>query len=172
MGCGKTSVGQHLAEKLGATFVDLDARIESVFGVSIPALFQDGEANFRAHERAALVGLTAEPAFSARSVVVATGGGVVIDGANVVTMKGSGVTVFIDVPVEELVRRLTGAGQSERPLLASGDPARTLSDLLDQRRAAYETADVTIHGVGDPPVIAGRIEDALRGAGWPEENAP
>src|SRR5690606_12891664 len=54
MGAGKTSVGRLLAARRAATFVDLDVRIELLFGASIAALFEHGESHFRACERAAL----------------------------------------------------------------------------------------------------------------------
>lgn len=169
MGSGKSTVGRRLADHVDATFVDLDTRIEFVFGRSISSLFEDGEEDFRRCERAALESLAAEPAFRARPVVVATGGGVVIDRANLGTMRAAGVTVFIDVPAQELARRLTTQGRSERPLLTHGDPATTLARLFAQRRDAYQACDVTVDGVGEPDAVVSRIDAGLRAVGWPQE---
>ena len=74
MGSGKSSVGQELARRLGWDFVDLDARIESREGQTVPEIFRDrGEAGFRLAETSALGDLLSEPL--ERNRVVALGGG-------------------------------------------------------------------------------------------------
>lgn len=163
MGSGKSTVGRLLAERREAVFVDLDGRIERIFGTTVASLFAAGEDRFRARERAALVSLAAEPGFAQRSVVVATGGGVVIDPRNLETMHGVGTTVFIDVPVDELVARLHAAHETGvRPLLQGGtDLAATLSGLLTARTEAYAACRVRVDGTGEPQSVAERIERAL-----------
>ena len=162
MGCGKSTVGRLLAHELGAPFIDLDRRIERIFGVTVEALFARGEDDFRACERGALLGLLDEPAFAAREAVVATGGGVVVDPRNRADMARAGVVVHLDVPVDELARRVEGEGG--RPLLDGStiEVRRRLGELLAARSHAYRAADLTVDGRGTPEQVAGRIRAALR----------
>jgi len=162
MGSGKTSVGRALAGRLGCPFIDLDRRIEWLTGRRVPELFAaEGEAAFRRRERAALASLLAEPGFARRCVVVATGGGVVVDPRNVDDMGASGVTVFLDPPLEVLIRRLSDDAQRlDRPLLA-GQGAEALgarvARLLSDRRPEYERADLVDPGDETPVRVAERL---------------
>jgi shikimate kinase len=156
MGSGKTTVGRCLAALTGAAFCDLDQRLGRITGRTVAELFVDGEPSFRALERAALRSLVAEPGFASRPCVVATGGGVVIDPDNRATMQRAGTIVHLEVPIDELVRRL-GASASARPLLQSGAPRDVLADLLDARRDAYADGAVAIDGTGDADTVAARI---------------
>ncbi len=162
MGAGKSSVGRALAELGGAEFIDLDRRIELLSGRSIPAIFAaQGEPGFRAVERQALTSLLAEPGFARRSVVVATGGGVVVDPRNVDDMRTSGVTVFLDPPVERLVDRLSDEVQRGlRPLLADAGPEQLrarLQRLLSDRRPEYDRAHLSDPGDAAPRAVAERL---------------
>jgi shikimate kinase len=163
MGAGKTTVGSLLAQRWGVPFIDLDLRIVRVFGAAIPALFARGEAHFRRCERTALQLLLAEPGFAARTVVVATGGGVVIDPDNRAAMRKAGVVLFLDVPAVELGVRLASGPIAARPLLGN-DPAAVaarLGELLAQRRSAYEEAHGVVDGSGPPQDVAHRLLTAL-----------
>ena len=179
MGSGKSTAGRILAERLDVPFIDLDARVQRIFGRTIEELFADGEDRFRRCERIALESLVAEPAFAARGAVVATGGGVVIDPGNRETMIAHGVVVHLDVPVAELAARLLAAGERRtRPLLAAGSitphggwgsdglPTR-LAELLAMRRAAYLDRSIVVDGRGSADVVVVRILAAL---GEPDEN--
>jgi shikimate kinase len=161
MGSGKSTVGRLLAHELGVPFIDLDRRIERLFGASIEALFASGEDYFRSCERAALVSLCAEPAFAARRSVVATGGGVVIDAANRADMAAHGVVIHLDVPIDELARRVEREGG--RPLLGGSSITvrRRLADLLAARGQAYRDAAVSVDARGAPELVAARVRDAL-----------
>lgn len=164
MGSGKSTLAPLLAERWGAPWVDLDARIERIFGATIPALFRHGEAHFRRCERDALRLLIAEPGFCATTTVVATGGGVVVDPANRAAMRRAGLVLFLDVPPAELARRLTQGGPlAGRPLLGEGVEAveARLCDLLAQRRAAYEEAHGVVDGSGPPQDGVDRLLMAL-----------
>lgn len=169
MGSGKSTAGRILAERLDVPFIDLDARVQRIFGRSIDELFAEGEERFRRCERIALESLVDEPAFAARGAVVATGGGVVIDVGNRETMLAHGVVVHLDVPVAELAARLLAAGERRtRPLLAGtsdGLPTR-LAELLAMRRAAYLDRSVVVDGRGSAEAVADRILAAL---GEPDE---
>lgn len=134
MGSGKSVVGDLVASRVGAEFVDLDEEVSARAGASIPELWRrEGEGAFRELEAAAVERLSGE---SGGPRVVATGGGVVLRADNVEAMRSSGTVVWLDAPAEVLLQRV--AGGEGRPLLAGG-PER-LSALLAARRALYETA--------------------------------
>jgi shikimate kinase len=113
---GKSTLGRQLADELGLPFVDLDHEIESREGKSIPEIFtQDGQDHFRAVESQ----LLNEWANSSQSFVMGTGGGAPCFYRGIDTINKAGVSIFLDVPVEELVRRV--GSKSDRPLLNASD---------------------------------------------------
>ncbi len=136
MGSGKSHVGRLLAERLGLTFVDVDARIEAAAGMPIPAIFAtEGEPGFRERERVTLAGVLALD-----EQVVATGGGAVLSEANRAAMHAAGRVVYLHVEAAEQLRRL--AGDTGRPLLDVADRAQRLAHLQAQREPLYrEVAD-------------------------------
>jgi shikimate kinase len=153
-GAGKTVVGEALAERLGVPFVDLDARIVEETGSGIPALFAErGEAGFRALEAKALV-----TAGRTDPSVVSCGGGVVLEPANRIALRNTGVAVFLDVPLELLKDRVRPA--AERPLIREeGD----LERLLAEREPLYrEFAAHVVDGSGTPGEVADAIIEELR----------
>ncbi|PDO11763.1 MAG: shikimate kinase [Candidatus Reconcilbacillus cellulovorans] len=137
MGTGKSTVGALLASRLGRPFVDTDRLVEETAGMSVSDIFERyGEAEFRRRESEALVrALAGEPA------VVATGGGAVLSEANRRAMTGAGFVVALVADPEVLTARLgRGAG---RPLL-SGDVRERVFRLLEERRHAYDFADLRV----------------------------
>ncbi|MBT8400860.1 MAG: shikimate kinase [Rhodothermia bacterium] len=146
MGSGKTVLGVRLADKLSFGFVDLDAQIESVEGRSIPSIFEaEGERTFRRIERKHLR-LTR----GLQDHVIAVGGGALLSWRAMRWARRNGVVVFIDVPIDELVRRLLES-DGGRPLiaeaLAEDEPESALRSrvtrMMRVRRPAYERADLT-----------------------------
>jgi shikimate kinase len=143
MGSGKTAVGRRLAALLGKQFVDSDAEIEKRTGVDIRYIFEkEGEARFREREREVIADLTALD-----GVVVATGGGVILDVRNRERLAQTGTVVYLETNIETLVRRTKAA--KTRPLLMNDDPRTVLERLMAVRRPLYEdTADLRIETTG------------------------
>jgi shikimate kinase len=148
MGAGKTSVGRRCAVRLERRFVDTDDVVEAGAGTTVAELFAArGEAEFRALERDAV----AKVAASSEPLVVACGGGAVLDADNRRALRATGFVVWLDAPADVLASRLTG--DESRPLLAGGDRTATLTRLGDARAAAYED---TAHAV---VATAGRTQE-------------
>lgn len=157
MGSGKTTVGDALASRLDLPFVDLDARIEADAGRSINALFaDDGEAAFRARESSALLAALSRP-----PVVIATGGGTVLDPRNREAMRAAGTVVYLQVDPETQFARL--AEDHSRPLLAGGDRAERLAALQAQREPLYRQAAHLVLATGTlaPAAIAEALVDRI-----------
>jgi shikimate kinase len=133
MGSGKTTVARALAARAGVAAVDLDERVERVFGQTVAELFARGEPHFRGCERAALLSLLAEPGFATRASVIATGGGVVLDPRNTAAMTAVGNVVWLDVPCAQLEVRL---GLADGPPPASATPGVPRPLLALPRREA------------------------------------
>ncbi|ACZ38552.1 3-dehydroquinate synthase [Sphaerobacter thermophilus] len=147
-GSGKTTLAPLLAERLGFEAVDIDAEVERHFGRSIPDIFAAfGEPVFRAAERDALA-----QASRRTRVVVATGGGAVLDPANWASMRPRSAIVHLTAAPSVLIERLEAAVRAtpmaERPLLRGDDPLARLESLWQARRHLYEQADLTIDTTG------------------------
>ena len=143
MGAGKSAVGRYLARALHLSFVDSDDEIESRTGVDIPFIFEkEGEEGFRKREAVVIDDLS-----KLDSVVLATGGGAIIDVNSRSLLGGRGFVVYLFTSVDQQVSR-TRKGR-ERPLLDSVDPRETLQELLDTRDPLYrEIADIVVETDG------------------------
>jgi shikimate kinase len=139
MGAGKTTIGRQLARLLKREFLDSDREIEQRTGVNIPLIFElEGEAGFRARERGVIDDLTQLP-----EVVLATGGGAILDPENRKHLSERGTVVYLETSVEQQLAR-TGRDRN-RPLLQTEDPKRRLEELLAVRDPLYrEIADLTL----------------------------
>ena len=142
MGAGKTSVGQRCATALGCGFVDTDDVICATSGMNIPEIFDlEGEAGFRLRERTAVAEVVASP----ETLVIACGGGAVVDADNRRALAGVGFVVWLTADPIELAARVTADGVTTRPLLSAGPTTATLTRLADARRDAYAAAaDVSV----------------------------
>jgi len=139
MGSGKTAVGRKLAQLLGLSFIDSDHEIEQLTGADIPLIFErEGEAGFRRREREAVTRLTERS-----GVVLATGGGAVLDPDNRRCLRERGWVVYLETSVEQQAER---AGRTRnRPMLNTEDPQGRLAELLALREPLYrEVADFTV----------------------------
>lgn len=139
MGAGKTTVGRALARRLGYTFVDSDREIVERTGVSIPVIFDiEGEAGFRAREHTVIQELAKRP-----NIVLATGGGAVLDPLNRAALKNHGITIYLWANVEDLWRRTRH--DRNRPLLQTQTPRATLQTLFEIRDPIYrDVADIVV----------------------------
>jgi shikimate kinase len=155
MGSGKSAVGRMLAERLGLALVDSDAEIEARTGVDIPYIFErEGEAGFRVREAEVLDDVTRREA-----VLVATGGGAVLDARTRERLRSRGCVVYLRTSVDQQLARTRR--NSQRPLLMNPDPRGTLERLMLQRAPLYEeVADVTVDTDGRK--VGALVDEILR----------
>ncbi len=139
MGSGKSAVGRHLARLLRFSFHDSDADIEARTGVDIAFIFEkEGEAGFRLRERESIERLT-----RLTGVVIATGGGAVINVDNRRMLAERGTVVYLETSIGQQLER-TRHGR-HRPLLNDTDPQEKLVELMRHRAELYaEIADITV----------------------------
>jgi shikimate kinase len=139
MGSGKSAVGRQLAQRLNLRFYDSDDEIEARTGVDIPYIFErEGEAGFRHREAEVIDELTSQ-----QDVLVATGGGAVLDARSRERLRERGRVVYLRTSVDQQLARTRRS--ADRPLLNTPDPRGTLTRLYEQRSPLYdEVADITV----------------------------
>jgi shikimate kinase len=154
MGCGKTTVGQLLAQRLAWRFVDLDEQIEQSKGRTIAEIFtQAGEAPFREIEHEALRRIVEESSRGGGRVV-ALGGGTFVQPQNVELLNRAGaVTIWLDCSVEQLLLRC--ALVTNRPLFRDETSFR---ELYARRLPFYQKATYSVaSGEAEPNEVVNRI---------------
>ncbi|WP_457598029.1 shikimate kinase [Hydrogenimonas sp.] len=149
MGSGKSTVGRLLARRSGRYFLDADTLIESQQGRPIPDIFaSEGEAFFRQLERESAEWM----ARCVRGTVVSTGGGMPLV---VERLREIGRVVYLKLPFESIVSRVTSKERRQRPLFGDLDTAR---ELYDARRSVYEAqAQIVVEAEGPPERIVSEI---------------
>lgn len=159
MGSGKSTVGPHLAGRLGQPFVDLDGLIEAEAGMPIGAIFaREGEEEFRRREAASLA-----RAMSASGQVVAVGGGAPLRDDNWQLLREGNVVVALEATEATLTRRLRAS--ADRPLLAGG-VAGAIDRLMPARLDRYRQADLVVPTDGHAPeAVAAAIAAGLPAGG-------
>jgi shikimate kinase len=161
MGAGKTTVGRELARRREMRFADCDHELIARTGVAISVIFDiEGETGFRQREARMLDELTVDT-----NIVIATGGGVVLDPANRALLSRRGIVIYLNVPPHILWERTRR--DRNRPLLQVDDPRARIIELHRQRDPLYrEIADIVIDGGrGGSAVMVEQIEKALAGLG-------
>jgi len=142
MGTGKTEVGKVLAKKLKRKFVDLDSLIEKEMDMNISDIFFNfGEEYFRELEKNMVARISKE-----KGIVIATGGGVVLDDENIENLRQCGILITLSASVQDIYRRVLS--KKDRPLLNVSYPEKTIRDMLKLRQSRYELADITINSSG------------------------
>jgi shikimate kinase len=139
-GCGKSTLGRVLARNLGKTFIDADHELEQRLGVSISTIFEiEGEETFRKREEETLARLAQRV-----DIVLATGGGVVLRGANREMLKAGGTVLYLHATPETTWERTRHS--KNRPLLQTADPLARARQLYEYRDTLYrETADLILN---------------------------
>lgn len=160
MGCGKSTVGVRLAQKLGLSFIDLDREIESQQHMTISEIFEDhGEEYFRKLEKESL------QINIARGIdVIATGGGAFINEENRNIIKSNSISVWIRADVDTLCERVSR--RNNRPILEDVDKKAILNKLIEKRYPIYKQADITVDTADDDhefmvDIIISRLESFL-----------
>ncbi|MBI5387889.1 MAG: shikimate kinase [Verrucomicrobia bacterium] len=138
MGTGKSSVGRFVAAQLCFRFVDTDHLIEQRASKTISEIFDhDGEPAFRALE-----GEVVQELAQREKTVISTGGGLIVNPANLASLKEHALVVCLCAPAETIYERVRYA--SHRPLLRETEPLETIRRLLVQREPFYREADVLV----------------------------
>ncbi|MDH4109450.1 MAG: shikimate kinase AroK [Gammaproteobacteria bacterium] len=157
MGAGKSAVGRQLAKALHLEFIDSDEEIERRTGVDIPFIFEkEGETGFRKREARIIEDLTAQ-----QGIVLATGGGAILDPSSRNWLGARGFVVYLQTSVDQQLER-TRRGR-ERPLLDDPDPRGVLERLMQLRDPLYrEIADLVVDTDGRKvTAVTRQIQDAL-----------
>lgn len=142
MGCGKTTVGKNIAQRLDIPFVDMDQEIQEKSNMTIKEIFEKhGEAYFRDLETAFL------KSFNKSNHVLSTGGGIVTRAENIDIIKKLGTVVFLHASFEQLMKNLEK--DNTRPLLQGDNYQEKARELLNQREGIYlGTADLIVQTTG------------------------
>ncbi len=150
MGTGKTSVGKTIASKLGMSFVDMDQLIEEREKRKISDIFaSNGEKYFRNLEFNLAKELSQQS-----NLVIATGGGVVLNPENIANFESSGIVFCLTATPEIIMERV--AKETHRPLLEGDEKMRKIMSILESRKELYDsiknridTSNMTIQEVAD-----------------------
>jgi shikimate kinase len=142
MGVGKSTVGRRLARRLGLPFADGDEAIEDAAGMTVSDIFASlGEGEFRAGEARVMRRLLEGP-----RIVLATGGGAMLNLETRALMKRRAVTVWMRADLETVAQRVQR--RDTRPLLRGRDPLEALTTLAEARYPVYAEADVVVDVAG------------------------
>jgi len=155
MAVGKSAVGQILARNTGKTLIEIDALIEQKTGKPISRIFrEEGEIAFREYEIEVI-----KENFTRKNLVLACGGGVVLNKINIDRLKQESVTVWLKASVESILERLKNSGET-RPLISSKNREKEVRSLLDFRLPYYErSADLQVDTTG---LTIERVEEKIQ----------
>ncbi|MEP3045561.1 MAG: shikimate kinase [Roseibium sp.] len=138
MGCGKSTVGKRLAQRLGLEFVDADSEIERAANMTVSEIFTEhGEPYFRSGEERVIARLLREG-----PQILATGGGAFMSEATREEINTHGLSIWLKVDFETVMARVRR--RSNRPLLQNPDPEGTMRKLIAEREPVYSKAAMTV----------------------------
>lgn len=142
MGTGKSTIGDIVARRMGSyNFLDTDEIIEKASGMTIPEIFEaEGEEGFRKVEAQIL-----NSVHPYVRCVISTGGGIVLQTNNWSKLQ-TGLVIWLDAAPEVIMKRIEG---TDRPLLQTEDPLKTLTELLEARKEKYAQADIRVEITAD-----------------------
>lgn len=144
MGTGKSSVGSRLAQRLNMEFIDMDREIEHLLGMPVDRIFKVyGEKRFRSEER-----LLAEKLAQRENLVIATGGGVVLESENVQSLRKNGMVICLTADAEDVMKRVNRK-KGTRPLLKKNLKLEELVKMMKEREALYGDSDLSINTSGN-----------------------
>ena len=133
MGSGKSTVGKIISDELFLNFFDTDEEIENRTGASIDWIFDlEGEEGFRKRESGVL-----EEMVQKNSVVLSTGGGIILSENNRELLSSRGTVFYLATPISVQLERT--AKDKDRPLLKNGDPGQILQELHEKRKNLYKS---------------------------------
>ena len=167
MGTGKTAAGRELARRLRMKFIDMDDVIEKQEACTISEIFAEkGESHFRDVESQVAAALSRR-----QGLVIATGGGVVLNRKNVDALQGSGTGICLTASPEAIYERVKH--QSHRPLLMFDDPLQRIKTLLHNRAPFYATVKYHID-TSDLPMesVVNKILDIVNADRGPRAATP
>jgi shikimate kinase len=143
---GKSTLGKELARNLGYSFTDMDKLIETREQKTVSEIFSNyGEEHFRELEKKTLRSFQPN-----QSIVIATGGGVPCFNENMNFIKENGVSIFLNVEVNDLAKRLYKAQGNNRPLLDKSQSEEvviaSIKKTFEERLSDYQKADIQVDG--------------------------
>lgn len=143
MGTGKSSVGSRLAQRLRMQFLDMDREIEHLLGMPVDRIFRvHGEKRFRSEES-----IMAQKLGQKENLVIATGGGVVMNPKNIEALKQNGIVVRLQASPEDILKRVSRK-KGTRPLIKKDVKVEQIVKMLNEREEYYKMADFTIDTSG------------------------
>jgi len=147
MGCGKSSVGRRLAQRIGLPFVDADNAIEEAANMSVAEIFAEhGEPYFRSGEERVIARLLGDG-----PQILATGGGAFMSETTRNAIMQQGISVWLKADLETVMARVRK--KTTRPLLQNPDPEGVMRGLLETREPVYARSDLVVHSRDVPHEI-------------------
>lgn len=146
MGTGKSTVGSRIAARLKRNFVDMDKEIERVVGMTVSEIFKRyGEIRFRSEEK-----LIAQKLARENGLVIATGGGVVLEQVNMDTLSRNGIIICLEATPNEIFERVNRK-KGTRPLLRKNLQVQDIEEMLKARESLYAQAEYRVNTSGKSP---------------------
>lgn len=146
MGTGKSTVGSKVAGRLKRKFVDMDREIERIVGMTVSEIFKRyGEIRFRSEEK-----LMAQKLAREAGLVIAAGGGVVLDPVNMERLSQNGIIICLKAVPNDIYHRVNRK-KGTRPLLRKGMDLEDIEEMLKARESLYAQADYQVSTSGKSP---------------------